>query len=322
MFALSTFATGVLSMKSHSIWSYLKRAAFASLLAAPLAAAAVPPQTFATAEAAVDALEAALKADSEPQLLAIFGDAHKDAIIEPDRVTATANRARIVAAMQTLRVLKEPGPDRRVLVIGDQAWPFPIPLVKDGNGWHFATDEGVEELINRRIGGNERNAIYVLRAYVDAQRAFASRDRDGDGVLQYAQKVMSSPGKQDGLYWPSDPVKAEEASPFGPLIAEASPYIKGKVAGDPYRGYYFRILAQQGANAAGGAYSYLINGRMIAGFAMVAYPADYGDSGVMTFIVNQNGVVYERDLGPTTAKLAPTIKAFDPGKGWKPVKPE
>ncbi len=317
-----SIANGASFMKSNSISSYLTRAVLALLLAAPLAAIAVAPQTFATPEAAVDALEAALKADSEPQLLAIFGDAHKDTLIEPDRATATANRAKIVEAMQTLRVLKEPSADRRVLVIGDQAWPFPIPLVKTGDRWSFATDLGIEELINRRIGGNERNAIYVLRAFVDAQREFASRDRDGDGVLQYAQKVMSTPGKQDGLYWTSDPVKGDEASPFGPLIAEASSYIKGKVAGDPYRGYYFRILTQQGNNAPGGAYNYVINGRMIAGFAMIAYPADYGESGVMTFIVNHNGAVYERDLGPTTAKLAPTIKAFDPGKGWKPVKPE
>ena len=322
MSAFPSIATGTSSMKSNSIWSNLTRAMLALLLAAPLAATAVPPQTFATPEAAVDALEAALKADSEPQLLAIFGDAHKDTLIEPDRTTASANRAKIVEAMQTLRVLKEPSPDRRVLVIGDLAWPFPIPLVKTGDRWSFATELGVEELANRRIGGHERNAIYVLRAFVDAQRAFASRDRDGDGVLQYAQKVMSTPGKQDGLYWASDPAKDDEASPFGPLIAEASPYIKGKVAGDPYRGYYFRILTQQGTNAPGGAYNYVINGRMIAGFAMIAYPAEYGESGVMTFIVNQNGVVYERDLGPQTAKLAPAIKAFDPGKGWKPVKPE
>ena len=182
--------------------------------------------------------------------------------------------------------------------------------------------EGLDELINRRIGGNERNAIDVLRAYLDAQRAYAARDRDGDGVLQYAQKLVSTPGKQDGLYWPADAAKGEEASPFGPLIAEARPTVKGHKSGDPYRGYHFRILTQQGKNAPGGAYSYVINGRMIAGFAMVAYPAEYGESGVMTFIVNHNGRIYERDLGPNTAKLAPGITAFDPGKGWNAVKPE
>jgi hypothetical protein len=310
-------------MKNHSFLSLLYGIVLAMAVAAPVAAvAATPQETFATPEAAADALLAALKADSDARLTALFGEEHKVKLFDPDPAAAKANRARIVESMQTLRVLKEPSADRRIILIGDQAWPVPFPIVKKGDRWRFATEEGIDELINRRIGGNERNAIYSLRAFVDAQRAYASRDRDADGVLQYAQKIMSSPGKQDGLYWPSDPAKGEEASPFGPLIAEAAPYTAGHKAGDPYRGYYFRILSQQGKNAAGGAYSYVINGRMIAGFAMVAYPAYYGESGVMTFIVNHNGVVYERDLGPNTAKLAPGIKAFDPGKGWNAVKSE
>jgi hypothetical protein len=311
------------SMKNHSFFSLLYGIVLALAVATPIASvAATPQETFATPEAAADALMAALKADGDVPLMALFGDEHKVKLFDPDPAAAKANRARIVASMQTLRVLKEPSAGRRILVIGDNAWPVPFPIVKTGDRWRFATEEGVEELINRRVGGNERNAIYSLRAFVDAQRAYASRDRDGDGVLQYARKVMSSPGKQDGLYWPADPAKGEEASPFGPLIAEAAPYTAGHKAGDPYRGYYFRILPQQGKNAAGGAYSYVINGRMIAGFAMVAYPAYYGESGVMTFIVNHNGVVYQRDLGPNTPKLAPGITSFDPGKGWSVVKPE
>jgi hypothetical protein len=309
-------------MKNQSLWSFLSRVVLAFAMAIPLSTLAAPQETFATPEAAVDALLAALKADSDAPLMALFGDEHKVKLFDPDPAAAKANRARIVESMQTLRVLKEPSAGRRILVIGENAWPLPFPIVKTGDRWRFATEEGVEELINRRIGGNERNAIYSLRAFVDAQRAYAARDRDGDGVLQYAQKIMSSPGKQDGLYWPADPAKGEEASPFGPLIAEATPYIAGHKVGDPYRGYYFRILTQQGKNAPGGPYSYVINGRMIAGFAMIAYPAAYGESGVMTFIVNHNGKVYERDLGPNTAKLAPGIKAFDPGKGWNVVKPE
>jgi hypothetical protein len=309
-------------MKNRSLWSFLSRVVLAFAMAAPLSAVAAPQETFATPEAAADALLAALKADSDTRLTALFGDEHKVKLFDPDPAAAKANRARIVESMQTLRVLKEPSADRRILVIGDKAWPVPFPIVKTGDRWRFATEEGIEELINRRIGGNERNAIYSLRAFVDAQRAYASRDRDGDGVLQYARKIMSSPGKQDGLYWPADPDKGEEASPFGPLIAEATPYTAGHKAGDPYRGYYFRILSQQGKNAAGGPYSYVINGRMIAGFAMVAYPAYYGESGVKTFIVNHNGNVYERDLGPNTAKLASGITSFDPGKGWSLVKPE
>ena len=234
--------------------------------------------------------------------------------------------------MQTMRVLDERGADKRVVLIGDQAWPMPIPLVKDKGVWHFATAEGADELVNRRIGGNERSAIHVLRAYLDAQREYASRDRDGDNVLQYAQKLGSSPGKHDGLYWPAHAAKGEETSPFGPLVAESADYLKGHKEGDPYRGYRFKILTRQGKSAPGGAYNYVINGRMIAGFAMVAYPAQYGESGVMTFIVSNNGKVYEKDLGRNSDKIGAAMTTFeagfesrgmdrrapfDPASGWK-----
>jgi hypothetical protein len=191
--------------------------------------------------------------------------------------------------------------------------------VRVGERWRFATEEGEDEIVNRRIGANERNAIHVLRAYIDAQRTFAARDRDGDGVLQYAQKLASTPGRQDGLYWPADAAKGEDESPFGPLIAEGKAYLKGHVAGDPYRGYYFRILPRQGKDAPGGAYNYVINGRMIAGFAMVAYPAEWGKSGVMTFIVSHNGKVYEKDLGKNSATIGAGMSTFEPGAGWKEV---
>jgi len=305
------------SMNISRLWSYLRRLALALIVAAPLAAAAAPQETFATPEAAVDALMAALKADSDPAMLALFGDAHRNLIIGTDRAASSATRAKILAAMQTLRVLEAPTPDRRVLVIGDEAWPVPIPIVRTADRWRFATEEGVDEIVNRRIGGNERNAIYVLRAYIDAQRAYAAQDRDGDGVLQYAQKLASAPGKHDGLYWPADDAKGEEASPFGPLIAESAPYLKGHAAGDAYRGYHFRILTRQGKNAPGGAYNYIINGRMIAGFAMVAYPAEYGTSGVMTFVVSHNGKVYEKDLGKDSTAIGAKISTFDLGAGWK-----
>jgi hypothetical protein len=308
-------------MNITRFWSYVRRLALALIVAVPLAAAAAPQETFATPEAAVDALMAALKADNDAAMLAIFGEEHKNLVTNADRAAASATRAKILAAMQTLRVLQTPTPDRRVLVIGDEAWPVPIPLVRTGDRWRFATEEGEDELINRRIGGNERNAIYVLRAYIDAQRAYAARDRDGDGVLQYAQKIASAPGKRDGLYWPADTAKGEEASPFGPLIAEGADYLKGHAVGDAYRGYYFRILTRQGKNAPGGAYSYVINGRMIAGFAMVAYPAVYGETGVMTFIVSHNGKVFERDLGKNSAAIGAKMAAFDLGAGWKEVAP-
>ena len=308
-------------MNITRLWSYLRRLALALMVAVPLAAAAAPQETFATPEAAVDALMAALEADSDPAMVAIFGEEHKDLVLTSDRAASSATRAKILAAMQTLRVLQEPSEDRRVLLIGDEAWPMPIPIVRAGDRWRFATEEGKDELVNRRIGGNERNAIYVLRAYIDAQRAYAARDRDGDGVLQYAQKLASAPGKHDGLYWPADAPKGEEESPFGPLIAESAAYLKGHTAGDAYRGYHFRILTRQGKSAPGGAYNYVINGRMIAGFAMVAYPADYGTSGVMTFIVSHNGNVYEKDLGKDSTAIDAKMSAFDPGAGWKPVAP-
>jgi hypothetical protein len=251
--------------------------------------------------------------------VAIFGDKHKSLVVTPDRAANSAGRAKAAAALQTYRLLEEKGNDRRILLIGDQAWPFPIPLLKTGERWHFATEEGEEELINRRIGANERNAIFVLRAYLDAQKEYASKDRNGDGVLQYAQRVGSTQGKHDGLYWPADPEKGEEASPFGPLVAESAAYLKGHQAGDAYRGYHFRILTRQGKSAPGGAYSYVINGRMIAGFAMVAYPAQYGESGVMTFIVSHNGKVFEKNLGKSSAEIGAKMTAFDPGAGWKEV---
>ena len=206
-------------------------------------------------------------------------------------------------------------PDRRVLLIGEQAWPLPIPLVREHGVWRFASEQGIEEMLNRRIGANERQAVGVLRAYVDAQREFASRDRDGDGVIEFARKLVSSPGKFDGLYWPTDESKGEQVSPLGPLIGGSATYLAGHKTGDAYRGYHFRILSRQGKAAAGGSYNYMINGRLIAGFAMVAYPDVYGQSGVMTFIVNQNGRVFEKDLGKSTAAVAEGLPVLRSGAG-------
>jgi hypothetical protein len=239
--------------------------------------------------------------------------------VPPDRTANSANRATAAAAMQAYRLLDERGKDRRVLLIGDEAWPFPIPLLKSDGGWQFATDEGEEELINRRIGANERNAIDVLDAYLNAQEVYAAWDRNGDGVRQYAQRLASAPGKHDGLYWQADVEKGEEMSPFGPLVAESAAYLKGRKAGDPYRGYHFRILTRQSKSAPGGAYSYVINGRMIAGFAMVAYPAQYGESGVMTFIISHGGRMFQKDLGKNSITLGAKMTSFDPGAGWQEV---
>jgi len=309
------------TMNSFGIGTGLRRLALLLLLAIPLVSAAADQRTFATPEAAVDALAAALKANDEAALIALFGDKHKNLVGTGDPAADAADRAKVAAQLAAYRVLEERGSDRRVLLLGVEAWPLPIPLVRQGSAWRFATEEGIDEMLNRRIGGNERNAIFVLRAYLDAQRAYASRDRDGDGVRQYARKLISTPGKFDGLYWPADPAKGEEASPFGPLIAESSPYLAGHKKGDPYRGYHFRILTRQGKSAAGGAYNYVINGRMIAGVAMVAYPDEYGRSGVMTFIVNHNGKIYEKNLGKNSEAIGEKMRAFDPGAGWKEVAP-
>ena len=303
-------------MNSFNLIAKLRQLAAMLLLALPLVSGAADQQTFATPEAAVDAMMAALKTDSDAAMLSIFGEEQKDLIIQPDRAAVSATRAKILAAMQTLHVLHEPSQERRVLLIGAEAWPMPIPIVRVGDRWRFASEEGAEELLNRRIGGNERNAIDVLKAYLDAQRTYAARDRNGDGVREFARKLASAPGKQDGLYWPADTAKGEEASPFGPLVAESAPYLEGHKPGDAYRGYHFKILTRQGKNAPGGAYNYIINGRMIAGFAMVAYPARYGESGVMTFMVSNNGRIYEKDLGSNSNALGLKMTSFDPGPGW------
>lgn len=293
----------------------LALATIAMLLAPPRILAADRQQTFATPEAAVSALEQALKSNDDAALIAIFGNAHKSLVVTPDEAENRELRANALAEFNAYHMLEETSPDRRILRIGDEAWPMPIPLVREKGAWRFATEEGEQEVLDRRIGANEREAIKVLRAYLDAQREYATRDRMGDGVLQYARKLGSSPGKRDGLYWPANEAKGEEPSPFGPLIAASANYFKDRNPGDAYHGYYFRILTRQGKHAPGGAFSYIINGRMLAGFAMAAYPAQYGASGVMTFIVNNNGVVYQKNRGAS----APPLSEFDPDASWTRV---
>lgn len=284
-------------------------------LCMPPLSLAAEQETFPTPEAAVSALTAALKANDETALVAIFGEAHKRLVISPDPAENRVLRENALAELSAFHALDETAPDRRTLLVGDEAWPLPIPLVREKGTWRFATELGEQEIMNRRIGANEREAIVVMRAYLDAQRQYATRDRNGDGVLEYARKLGSSPGRQDGLYWPADADKGEEPSPFGPLIAASSEHFKERRAGDAYHGYHYRILTRQGKSAPGGAYSYVINGRMIAGFAMVAFPAEYGTSGVMTFIVNNNGVIYQKDRGRAPAP----VTEFDPDSSWTRV---
>lgn len=226
------------------------------------------------------------------------------------------NREKSLLRYDEKNRMETEGDEKVILHIGNNDWPFPIPIVKTGERWRFDTTQGKEEILSRRIGKNELDAIQTCLAYVDAQREYAAMDRDSDGLQAYAQKFRSTKGKKDGLYWEAAP--DEEPSPLGPLVAKARSdgYMKGEKPA-PYNGYFFRILTAQGANAKGGAYSYLVKGKMVGGFALVAYPASYGSSGVKTFIVNHEGVVYEKDLGRKTAKLAKFMKAFNPDKTWK-----
>lgn len=305
------------SPNNSRFWPAFRTLALASLLSAPMLGMSAEQKTFANPEEAVGALIETCQTDDEAALIAIFGEKHKRLVVSPDRAENMVVRTRACNALKAFFALEEVGADRRILLMGEQAWPMPVPLVREKNGWRFATELAEEEILNRRIGANERNAIDVLRAYLDAQRQYASSDRNGDEVLEYAQKLGSTPGKHDGLYWPADTAKGEEASPFGPLIAESEAYFKGHKTGDSFRGYHFRILTRQGKNAPGGAYSYIINGRMIAGFALFAYPAEYGTDGVMSFIVSNSGKLYEKDLGPKTQEAARRIKEFNPDASWR-----
>jgi hypothetical protein len=294
-------------------------AAVIILLSIPLQSYAAPAKqkTFASAEEAVKALIDAAKAGNQEELMAIFGPAAKDVLSSGDAVEDQTVRERFVKAYESKNALVQDGDAKAVLQIGPHDWPFPIPIVKKNQQWSFDTKKGKEELNNRRIGRNELNTIQTCLAYVDAQREYAAKDRDTDGLFEYAQKFVSTPGTKDGLYWEAKP--GEEESPFGDLFAKATRegYKKTDNKPTPYHGYYFKILKAQGKDAPGGAYDYVVKGRMIGGFGMVAYPANYGVSGVMTFIVNHDGMVYEKNLGKDTAKIAQAMKQFNPDKTWK-----
>jgi hypothetical protein len=274
---------------------------------------------FKTPEEAVKGLMDAVKSNDTKEMLAIFGPAGKEIISSGDEVADKAGRERFVKACEEMNKLEKETDNKVTLVVGNNEWPFPIPIVKKGETWVFDTMAGKEELLNRTIGRNELHTIQTCLAMVDAQREYAMKDRDSDKVREYAQKFRSTKGKKDGLYWEAK--EGEEQSPLGPLAAEAvQEGYKGKKPGNkptPYHGYFYRILKAQGKNAPGGAYDYVVNGKMIGGFALVAYPAQYGASGIMTFIVNHDGVVYEKDLGKETSKIARAVTKFDPDQTWK-----
>jgi hypothetical protein len=283
------------------------------------ASGAITQRRFASLEEATSALVDAVRSGDRKAMMAIFGEEGKGLVSSGDQVSDRRARERFVAAYDEKHSF-EAGGGKVVLVVGRDDFPFPIPIVPDGISWRFDTAAGREEIINRRVGQNELNTIKVCLAYVDAQREYYARDPDGDALLQYAQKFASSPGKRDGLYWPTKP--GEEPSPLGPVVARARSEGYSKRSPNApvaYWGYYYRILTAQGKDAPGGAYDYLTHGQMMGGFALVAFPAQYGVSGVMTFIVNHEGVVYQKDLGPNSAAIARAIKRFNPDSTWKKV---
>jgi hypothetical protein len=284
------------------------------------AAAAVnsAPIAFASPEEAVKALVEAAKAENADAIVRIFGADSSDWILSGDPVQDAQTRQRFVTAYEQKSAIEMQGNDKAVLTVGDDGFPFPFPLVQQSGRWSFDAAAGKEELLNRWVGRDELNTIETLYAIVDAQHEYARTDRGPGHVPEYAQKFRSSPGKKDGLYWPASP--GDRESPLGPLVAGAvkagyrAPDANSGPA--PYQGYYYRMLTGQGAHASGGAYDYVVKGKMIGGFAAIAYPARYGVSGVKSFMVNHDGVVYEADLGSQTASRAEKLRTFDPGPGW------
>jgi hypothetical protein len=268
------------------------------------------PEAFADPAAAIEAFKSKLAANDFDGVAKLLG-LDPEALSKAENIKETFESIRERAAK--LFSIEEDG-DQRIILLGNEVWPFPFPLRKGKDGkWAFDTEAGIEEVINRRIGENEIEAIKTARAYVEAQNDYESEDRDGDGVLEFAQKLISSDGATDGLYWPLE--QGDGESPAGAFVSEQQ-LRKAKVQGDGYFGYRFRILRGQGNNIAGGRYDYVINDNMIAGFGLIAWPVKYGETGVHTFVVNQAGIVYEKDLGPNTEAVVRDIARFNPDSSW------
>ena len=313
-------------MMVRKAYNYRMLQLFPGVLAILIALAASPAvaggpvgqKSFVSPQQAVAALVAAVQENNDAELLVILGPGSEDLISSGDRVADQKGRARFLKAYEEKNSLEQEGEGHAVLLVGSRDYPFPIPIVRQGDAWLFDTQAGMEEILNRRIGRNELHTIEVMHAYTDAQREYACMKRKSGGP-EFAEKFASSEGKKDGLYWEAG--EGEEKSPFGPLIARATEegYTGGLDENPPeaFHGYYFKILKAQGGHAEGGAFDYVADGKMVLGFALVAYPAKYGASGIMTFIVNQEGVIYEKDLGEDTAKAAAAMTAFDPDDTWK-----
>jgi hypothetical protein len=308
-------------IKYDRIATMITATAFCALLTG-LAIAAPTARSFASPQQAVDALVSALRSGDIPTLEGILGPDGEAIVHSGDRADDQMRQKRFLAAYDAHSEIVRKDATHMAVEVGDDKWPLPIPIVKVGTGWQFDAKAGAQELLARRIGENELDAIQACLAYVDAQRDYASVDR-GDHVLDYARRFVSTNGKTDGLYWPTKP--GQPQSPLGPAFAQARQqgYMfdgpRDANTPVPYHGYYFKILEGQGPAAKGGAYGYVVNGKMIGGFALVASPAMYRLSGVTTFIVNQDGTVFQTDLGPDTPAIVQKMTVFDPGKGWTPV---
>src|SRR5205823_899579 len=273
-------------------------------------------QSFTTPEEAAGALAVAVKSGSPRSILKVLGFWGADIVSSGDDVADADAEQRFTGAYDAKHAIRLEGDKKAVIILGADDFPFPIPLIRKKAGWEFDTAAGRLEILYRRIGRNELDAIQTCLAYVDAQNEYAEKDRTGEGVGVYAQRIVSGPGKKDGLFWRDD----RDPSPLGELAAQASAEgYKVTEQAAPYHGYYYRILKGQGSNAPGGALNYVVKGKMIGGFALIAYPAEYGNSGVMTFMVNHAGTVYQKDLGTRTESIAKRIYLFDPDQTWKKV---
>lgn len=303
----------------HNLCGLTIALAFSTTLSA--AQVATKQMSFASPEEAVKVLIATVKVDDTKKLIQILGPDAIPLLESGDPVEDRNNREHFLKAYSEANKLEKSDESKYMLELGKDEWQFPIPLVKEANKWHFDTDAGKQEILNRRIGRNELSAIQALLAYVDAQHEYYLANPQHDKVFSFAQKFLSTSGKRDGLYYPVN--AGEPLSPLGELYAhaQAEGYVKSKKdTTHAYYGYFYRILKSQGPDAPGGAYDYIVQGKMLGGHALIAWPATYGNSGVMTFMVNQDGVVYEKDLGPNTAKTAQKIMKFNPDKTWMQVK--
>ena len=286
---------------------------------APSLAESLQQKSFASPEEAVSALVAAVKADDQKELLTILGPEGDELISSGDETADKVGREKFLNAYEEMNKLEKVSTGKMILCIGEDNWLLPIPIVEKNNTWFFDAKAAKEEILNRRIGRNELNVIEVLHAYVDAQFEYATKDCKGGGVVEFAQKFVSTEGKHDGLYWEAK--EDEEMSPLGPLVAQAAKegYAEESagITFSPYHGYYYKSLNGQGKHATGGAYDYVVKEKMILGFALVAYPALYGNSGIMTFMVNQEGIIYEKNLGKYTECIAKEMTKFDPDRTWR-----